>query len=109
MSDEFPQSHLMINTNTYVSIGLIMLIVGGIWAILSAISSIKSDISSARVESNARFDKVETRVSSIETSKNVWTSTDMFKWAVHLQQANSDPKKLQSEGLKVPEPEVNTK
>lgn len=99
----------MINTNTYVSVGLIMLIVGGIWAILSAISSIKTDIQSARVESNARFDKVENRVSAIETSKNTVTATEFYKWAIHLQQSNSDPKKLQTDGLKVPEPEIQSR
>ena len=92
---------LMINTNTYVSIGLIMALCGGIWAILSAISSTKADIESARRDLNFRFEKLEGRITNIESSKNVWTSTDMFKWAVHLQQANPQ--------IKVPEPEVNTK
>ena len=36
------------------------------------------------------------------------TATQFYKWAIHLQQSNSDPKKLQSEGLKVPEPEINS-
>ena len=86
---------------TYVSIGPIMLICGRIWSILSAISGTKTDIGDTRRELITRFDKIELRVSNLENTKNVWTATDMFKWAVHLQQANPQ--------MKVPEPEVNTK
>ena len=93
---------ILINTNTYVSIGLIALIVGGIWAILNAVTSTRADM-------NIRFDKLEDRVKNVEQTKNTWSAVQMFQWAVHLQQLNSDPKKLQTEGLKVPEPEVQTK
>ena len=95
------KGQMMINTNTYVSVGLIMLICGGIYAILGAINSTKSDVNATREDLNRRFDKVELRVASLESSRNTWTATDMFKWAVHLQQANPQ--------IKVPEPEVNTK
>ena len=94
-------TRVTLNMQTYVSIGLIMLICGGIWSILSAITGTKIDISDTRRELITRFDKIELRVSSLENTKNVWTATDMFKWAVHLQQANPQ--------MKVPEPEVNTK
>lgn len=99
--NEEHQPKVLINSNTYISFGLLALVAGGLWAILSGISSTKGDIESARKEINFRFEKMEGRMSSLESTKNVWTATDMFKWAVHLQQANPN--------LKVPEPEVNTK
>lgn len=111
MTNPTNESHdrqLIIGSNTYFSIGIIMAVCGGIWAILSAINGAKSDIGSARAEIiearrevNAHFDKLELRVQTLESARNTWTATDMFKWAVHLQQANPQ--------LKVPEPEVSTK
>jgi hypothetical protein len=92
---------MMINTNTYVSVGLLALLVGGLWAILNGLSSAKEEVKEARRELNGRFDKIEVRVQGLESTKNTWTATDMFKWAVHLQQANPQ--------IKVPEPEVDTK
>lgn len=95
------QRVIMINTNTYVSVGLLLFLAGALWAILSSISGTKTEITNLGLNMNSRFDKIETRVSSLESARNTWTSTDMFKWAVHLQQANPQ--------IKVPEPEVNTK
>lgn len=100
MSDS-PPPQMMIGRDTYVSIGIIALIVGGIVAILSSIASMKSEIKDARTEMSREFEKMSMRVSNLESTKNAWTATDMFKWAVHLQQANPT--------VKVPEPEVNTK
>ena|SRR6266403_3857742 len=89
----------LINVNTGVSFGLLLLMGAGIWSILGAINSTK-------YEMNSRFDKVEARVLVIENARNTWGLTDQFRWSVHLQQANADGKKLMSEGLKVPEPET---
>ena len=99
--NEPEQPKFVINTNTYVSIGLIAMVAGGIWAILSGQASTKAEIVDARKEFTYRFEKMEGRMTNLESTKNVWTATDMFKWAVHLQQANPQ--------IKVPEPEVNTK
>jgi hypothetical protein len=63
----------------------------GFWKVIDTVTIAKGEIT-------ARLDKVETRVSTVESSRNSWTSTDMFKWAVHLQQNNPS--------LKVPEPEI---
>lgn len=104
-----PLSHkarTVVSTNTYMSVGLAALIGGGIWSILTAISGTKTEIKDARLEILQRVDKVESRVSNLESTRNIWTTTAMYKWAIHLQQANSDPKKLQTDGLKVPEPEI---
>ena len=98
-------SKIMINTNTYVSLGLIMLIAGGIWAILTSISGTKSEVGAvhqeivgAKIELNAHFDKMEDRVTKLEGNKSTVTSTEFYKWAIHLQQANPQ--------IKVPEPEI---
>lgn len=101
MSEEHQSPRVLINTNTYVSFGLLALVVGGLWAILGSLAGAKDEVKEARRESNVRFDKMEMRISGLESTKNTWTATDMFKWAVHLQQANPQ--------MKVPEPEVDTK
>ena len=67
----------------------------------------RTETASLKMELNSKIDKTDAKVSAMETNKNSLTTTDFFKWAVHLQQANSDGKKLQNEGLKVPEPEVS--
>mgnify|MGYP007027865158 CR=1 FL=1 len=100
---EPPDAHppRMINVNTGVSIGLIGLVCTGIWLILNAVSGTKTEVGATRQELNGRFDKMELRVTNLESARNSWTNTDMFRWSVHLQQANPQ--------IKVPEPEVTTK
>jgi hypothetical protein len=112
MTDQ-PQSRLHINTNTGVSVGIIFLLFGWGFMIMNAINSTKTDVGSTRneiaavkMELNGKIDKIDAKVIAIEGSKSGVTATEFFRWAVHLQQANSDPKRLQSEGLKVPEPEI---
>lgn len=89
-----------VNTNTYVSIGLVVVVLGGFFAVLNSVYSVKGEIA-------ARLDKVEWRMGTYEkiSTKETWNDVDMFKWAVRLQRENADPKKLSAEGLKVPEPE----
>jgi len=125
---EHPSSGRMsINTNTGLSIGVMVLIVTGVLVVMNGIGSLKSEtaitqnqitslrtemasqISALKMEMNGRIDKVESKVIAIEGNKSSVTMADFFRWAVHLQQQNSDPKKLQSEGLKVPEPEGVTR
>ena len=89
----------VINVNTGISIGLLGVIIVAAWTILGVMNGIRSDLGATRLELNARFDKIELRVNNLELTKNSWTATDMFKWAVHLQQANQN--------LKVPEPETH--
>jgi len=94
--DWTPPSRYLISVNTGISIGVLCVTAAGIWAILSAIYTTKAEI-------NARLDKVETRVTNIETGKNTWTLVDMYKWTVHLQQSNPPSPAFT---LKVPEPEA---
>lgn len=107
---------MTLNTNTGVSIGIIVLLFGGFSAVMLGINGMKTDIGATRVEIaavkmevNAKIDKVDTKVIALEAGKNSVTPTEFLRWAIHLQQSNADVKKLQAEGLKVPEPEVNSK
>ncbi len=70
------------------------------------IVDVQSQSASNRAELIAKIEKVEAKVVALESNKSGVTNFDFLRWAVHLQQLNSDPKKLQLEGLKVPELET---
>lgn len=81
-----------INVNTYVSIGVIVILCGGFWAVINSIYA-------AKVELTMRTERLELRLTAIESMKKeseTWNDRDMFKWTVHLQRDNPN--------LKVPEP-----
>ena len=106
--DAHQMQRMQINANTGISIGIIIVVIGGVWAVMNGIGGIRNEIGLAqaqqaqnRVEFMAKIEKIESKVTALENNKNTWTSTDMFRWAVHLQQSNPS--------MKVPEPEVNTK
>ena len=101
-----------LNTNTYVSMGMIVLLLGGFAFVMRSVNEGKTDIRdmkseillqalTTKNELSADIKDLKNRMTAMESTKNSWTSTDMFKWAVHLQQSNPQ--------IKVPEPEVNTK
>lgn len=87
------------NTNTYISIGLVVTVLGGFVAVINTLYSAKGEIT-------ARLDKVEWRMASVENKplpvqrKESWTDRDMFKWAVRLQKENQGK-------ITVPEPEMH--
>lgn len=83
-----------INTNTYVSLGVLFTILIASWTINTSVNSTRNAITN-------RLDKTEARILVLETNKDIWTDADMFKWAVHLQRENPT--------LKVPEPEMHNK
>lgn len=99
----------IINVNTGISVGVVGILIVGIWTILNAITSAKNEsnsaIASMRQELNGRFDKVELRVSTLESQKNNWSAVQMFQWSVHLKELNSK-ESLTKDGLRVPEPEI---
>jgi hypothetical protein len=114
------QEPKQLNTNTGISVGLFVVLIAGILWIVNALGGIRQDNTSGRNEAQAqfnnfkmevtqRFDSLSLKVAALESNKDAVTSTEFFRWAVHLQQLNQDPRKLQTEGLKVPEPEVATK
>lgn len=101
-----------INAQTGVSIGIVVIMFGALaWIIggqsgnAKAISDMKNEMAiqamTTKNELVGKIDKLETRMTAFEQSKNSWTATDMFKWAVHLQQSNPQ--------IKVPEPETTDK
>lgn len=101
-----------INSNTGLSIGIVTAILGALaWIIggqagnARAISDMKNELSVQAIQSNnvltGKIDKLETRMTALESGRNSWTHADMFRWAVHLQQANTQ--------IKVPEPEASGK
>lgn len=106
-----------INVNTGVSIGIVIVLVGGFAVLIKgqndnrqATADMKSELSmqalATKAELSADIKDLKNRMTNLESSKNNWSAVDMFKWSVHLQQLNSDPKRLETQGLKVPEPET---
>lgn len=98
-------SKVSINANTGISIGIVVVLLTGFVWVIRGQNDTKNELSmqafTTKTELSGKIDKLETRMNNMESSKNSWNSTDMFKWAVHLQQANPQ--------IKVPEPDVNTK
>ena len=87
-----------LNVNTYVSVGLLVILLGGFGWIIKGQNDTQNQIQVAKNESVMMFEKFDMRLKSMESAKNSWSAVDMFKWAVHLQQQNPQ--------IKVPEPEV---
>lgn len=81
-----------ININTGVSLGLAVLVIGATVTINNAVNAL-----------GMRLQAVELRqAASKEPPKETWTEVDMYRWAVHLQQANKG-----IPNFKVPEPQHN--
>ena len=107
-----PQTGISITT-------MVMILAASVWIITgqsaqkSELRDMKNDLSMQALETKNQLTsdikELKSRMTTLETNKNSWSSTAMFRWAVHLQQLNKDPKKLQLDGLVVPEPEVDGK
>ena len=100
-----PTGRFQINTNTGISVGIVVLGFAGFFTIMNVLNAMKAEIVLARTETaslkmelNAKIDKTDGKVSEIEGNKSAVTTTEFFRWAVHLQQSNPT--------IKVPEPEV---
>lgn len=103
-----PQTRFQINTNTGVSLGIIILLLAGFFTIMNVLASMKAEIvlgrtdaAATKMELNAKIDKNEAKILALEGNHTGVTGVEFFRWAVHLQQSNPQ--------IKVPEPEVNTK
>lgn len=83
-----------LNTNSYLSIGLVVLLIAALLWLNTKFSDLHDG------QKDVRFDlqAITTRIERIEKAKEQdrWTGTDMFKWAVKLQRENPS--------IKVPEP-----
>src|SRR5882757_1619753 len=104
--EHHPHTRFQINTNTGVSVGIIVLLFAGFFTIMRVLDSMSKDITSGqtslaavKAELGARIDKNEAKITAIESSKSAVTTTEFFRWAVHLQQSNPQ--------MKVPEPEAS--
>jgi len=104
--EHHPQTRFQINTNTGVSVGIIVLLFAGFFTIMRVLDSMSKDITSGqtslaavKAELISRIDKNEARITAMEGSKNSVTGVEFYKWAIHLQQSNPS--------IKVPEPEVS--
>ena len=106
------QQRFQITTSTGVSVGIIVLLLAGFGTLFKVANDTKSEAIAAKSELSMTalqtkneltnsMNALSARMTSLESSRTSWTSTDMFKWAVHLQQANPQ--------IKVPEPEVTSK
>jgi outer membrane murein-binding lipoprotein Lpp len=95
-----------LNTNTFVSLGVLAAIVTGTWVLSQKISSVKNDVLAANVTMKADFTakatSLEARVTALEgrPKNESWSDGDMFRWATRLQRENHT--------LKVPEPPMKT-
>lgn len=96
---------ISITTSTGISIGLVLLFTAGFLGLMNNISNNSTAIRESRTEFTNQNEKMDLRVKALESDKNHWSYLEMYKWAVKLQQTNKDPKKLQTDGLLVPEPE----
>jgi hypothetical protein len=97
-----------LNTNTFVSLGVLAAIVTGTWVLANKIGSVKTDILASNVTMKAEFSakatSIEARVTALEgrPKNETWSDGDMFRWATRLQREN------QSIHLKVPEPPMKS-
>ena len=90
-----------VNKSTYVSIGLVIIIISATWVICSAVYSTNAHIDLAVTTMTNKIDSIDSRVTTLAAQKETWTEADMYKWSIHLQQSNS---KL-NPPLNVPEPQ----
>jgi len=88
-----------INTNTYVSVGILVTILSGFAVMMNTIYSSKSTLETNQIRFENKIDGVIFRVDKFEKNRETWSAQDMFKWAVHLQRDNPS--------MKVPEPDTS--
>jgi len=92
-----------VNTNTYVSVAVLISILTGFFVVVSAIYNARSSIAENQIRFENKLDGLTDRVKKTEESRETWSLQDMFKWAVRLQRLNNG-----SDGsvkLNVPEPD----
>jgi outer membrane murein-binding lipoprotein Lpp len=95
-----------VNTNTFVSMGVLAAIVTGTWVLANKIGNVKTDILASNVTMKAEFaakaTSIEARVTALEgrPKNETWSDGDMFRWATRLQRENHN--------LKVPEPPMKS-
>jgi hypothetical protein len=76
------------NTNSYISISLLVTIIGATWILSSKLSGIE--------RTNDKLDYRMTTMEARQSRPDPWTGTDQLRWTVEFGQLNP--------ALKVPEP-----
>src|SRR5579885_2182651 len=84
-----------INVNTGVSVGIAVVLIVGIVGVKDAINNVDMSLKEALNKLDMRVQMLELKTAKA-AAEETWNESDMYKWAVHLQQANKD--------LRVPEP-----
>ena len=87
-----------ISSQTYVSAGMLVVILGAAWAILGQISDLKSTTAGIGWDVSD-LKKRMTQREEAKPNSETWTDRDMLQWAVKLQRDNPT--------LKVPEPPMH--
>ncbi|SRR5581483_2624523 len=87
-----------INVNTGVSVGIAVILIIGIVGVKDAISNVDTSLKESLGKLDMRVQMLELKTAK-SAPEETWNESDMYKWAVHLQQANKDIK-----GFRVPEP-----
>lgn len=90
-----------LNTNTYVSVGILITILTGFFVVINTIYTTKTELVLNQYRSGVKLDNLTERMDKYEKAKETWSFQDMFKWAVHLQQSNQGK-------IVVPEPTTST-
>ncbi len=83
----------VLNTNSYISLGIALAIISGVVWI---------NVNVAKLQTTAEMNKeelasIQARLRATELSRESWGYQDMYRWASHLQRDNPS--------LKVPEPQ----
>lgn len=106
MTGESP-AKFNISTQTGVSIGFALVLLSGVAWLIAGQNDTKTSMRETKYELLSDMKDVKTRLASLEANKGNLTTTEFILWTIHLQQLNADSKKLQTEGLKVPEPQIS--
>lgn len=87
-----------INTNSFISLGLLIAVIAGIFTVVNAVYSARYEITRKQDKFEMVMEGFTKRLDKSDTSRETWGFHNMFKWAVHLQRDNPQ--------LKVPEPDA---
>lgn len=81
-----------LTTNSYISIGLLVTLIGATWLICTKLN----DIVAANLLLNFRMTEMEKR----QSRPDPWTGTDMLRWTVEFGQLNPTLKILEPKHFK---------
>lgn len=105
----FPKTSPAIGTQTYVSVGFLIIVLGAAFAVFNQAQEIKSQLEKNKSAYESRAERIEWTMSALaerlkaredaKSTSETWTDRDMLQWSVKLQRENPS--------LKVPEPPMH--